>query len=127
MLILKPNDWFDLNKLGLVAAFFISIFMLFFAIEGWIILALETCLFFYGYFLYRKIKYNKSFTVLINQENKWFVRCKEDNTELLLNDYWILKGHIFIWLKGSKNSISLMLSRSIIGANKFSQIRAQVK
>lgn len=127
MLTLKASEWFDLNRLGLLASFILSIFMLFFPIDIWVIFALEVCLFLYMYFLYRNIYLNKSFALMINNENKWFVHFQENKIEVVVKDYWLLKGQIFIWLKGSKKSISLVLSRSIIGANKFSQIRAKIK
>lgn len=81
----------------------------------------------YGYYLFRRINSYKKTVVLLNDENKWFLKESENTYKIRLKDYWILNKHLFIWLKGSNKSISLMISRSIIGPHNYSLIRSKLK
>ena len=127
MLKIKSSEWFDLNKFGVIFTLLLMLFVLFFNINTAIILVFELLLFLYLYTLYRSIHHNKSVTISINIENKWFAEAGGEVSVMTLKDYWLQTGRIFIWLKGSDKSISLLVSRSIIGAQKFSQLRAKIK
>ncbi|MBL4661527.1 MAG: hypothetical protein JKY19_14305 [Alcanivoracaceae bacterium] len=126
MLKIKSNEWFDLNKLGVIFTLLLMLFVLFFNVNIVIILVFELLLFLYLYTLYRSIGNNKSVTISINVENKWFVEERGEMKAMILKDYWLQTGRIFIWFKGSDKSISLLVSRSIIGVQTFSQLRAKI-
>lgn len=126
MLILKAEQWFDLNKLGLVVTFLIAILVLFYPFNLWVIMLLELSMLAHGYYLYSKIRQLKSGVIMINSDNKWFVRIGKEMHPVDLKDYWLQTERLFIWLQGSKKSISFVITRSIIGAQKFSQLRARI-
>ena len=126
MLILKAEQWFDLNKLGLVVTFLIAVLVLFYPFNLWVIMLLELSMLAHGYYLYSKIRQLKSGVIMINSDNKWFVRIGKEMHPVDLKDYWLQTERLFIWLQGSKKSISFVITRSIIGAQKFSQLRARI-
>ena len=126
MLKINNCEWFDLNKFGMILTFLLMISVLFFHINTLIILLLELLLLLYLYVLYRSVLNNELVTINVNIDNKWFVEQGGEMKAVKLKDYWLQTGRIFIWLKGSDKSISLLVSRSIIGAQKFSQLRAKI-
>ncbi|MBL4772938.1 MAG: hypothetical protein JKX98_04875 [Alcanivoracaceae bacterium] len=87
---------------------------------------LELSMLAHGYYLYSKIRQLKSGVIMINSDNKWFVRIGKEMHPVDLKDYWLQTERLFIWLQGSKKSISFVITRSIIGAQKFSQLRARI-
>jgi len=126
MLKINNSEWFDLNKFGITLTFLLMLLVLFFHINALIILLFELLLLLCLYTLYRSVHNNKLVTISINIDNKWFVEEDGEMKAVSLKDYWLQTGRIFIWLKGSDKSISLLVSRSIIGAQKFSQLRAKI-
>jgi Ca2+/Na+ antiporter len=126
MLKIKVDQWFDLNILGVLLAFVIMFAVLFYNLKVYLIILLESLTCIYAYYLYKKIHGNKSSSLLINNENKWFIQIGSDRYSVDVKDFWLLTGWIFIWLKGSNKSISFVVSRSIIGAEKFSLLRSKL-
>jgi hypothetical protein len=127
MIILKSNRFYDTNKIGVIFVFvciFIvsiqstSVLLKFFLITGF------SC---YNYYLFQLIKKYKNINLMLNDENQWILDSSINLYKLEIKDYWILKKYLFIWLKGSNKSISLMLSRSIIGEQQFSLLRSKLK
>jgi len=127
MLIIKHNEIFDLNKVGLVATLIIAVFAMFYPVLMGIKLLIELFLGVYGYYLFTQIHLNKSLSVYINSENQWFSEIDKEMIPLELKDYWLQTDRLFIWLKGSKKSVSFVVSRSIIGAQKFSQLKTKIQ
>lgn len=126
MLKIKVDQWFDLNKLGILLAFVIMFVVLFYNLKLYLIIFLESLICIYAYYLYKKIQVNKFSSLLITNENKWFIQVGSDRYSVNVKDFWLLTGWIFIWLKGSNKSISFVVSRSIIGAEKFSLLRSKL-
>jgi hypothetical protein len=81
----------------------------------------------YIYYLFSKIKTYKSTKLLLNDDGHWYLEDVGITVKVELKDYWIVKKHLFIWLKGANKSISIMISRSIIGEQKFSLLRSKLK
>ena len=126
MIKINHKQWFDLNYLGLLLILIMVIISLMFSLKFSTILILNLLYLTFGMALYKQIQKTKDFDLILNSENQWFV---QDNNELLpveLKDYWLHTGRMFIWLKGPKKSISFMVSRSIIGAETFSQLRSRM-
>lgn len=126
MIKINHKQWFDLNYLGLLLILIMVIISLMFSLKFSTILILNLLYLTFGMALYKQIQKTKDFDLILNSENQWFV---QDNNELLpveLKDYWLHTRRMFIWLKGPKKSISFMVSRSIIGAETFSQLRSRM-
>jgi hypothetical protein len=127
VLILKPDNYKDINKLGMLivftCVFLISIQSISISLK--LILIIVLC--FYNYYLYIKIKAFKNAKILINDEGHWFLEDATSTIKVDLKEYWIVEKHLFIWLKATNKSISLMISRSIIGEQKFSLLRSKLK
>jgi hypothetical protein len=126
MLKIKQQHWVDLNKLGvlltcimLVIGFFLTIDLVYRLIFNGLIIII-------GFYLYKRIHDNKEYSIMINNENLWFLYCDDINIAVDLKDYWIQSERLFIWLKGSNKSLSFMVSRRIIGAELFSQLRTRM-
>jgi c-di-AMP phosphodiesterase-like protein len=126
MLKLIRQECFDLNTLGFIFVFILFIFAMFYSLPLSIILAIEILLGLVALFLFKQLHSNKYISILINTENQWFVESAGETTAVQLKDYWVFSGLIFFWLKGEKNSVSFVVTRSIIGAPKFSQLRAKI-
>jgi len=124
MLKLKAHECIDLNIIGLMCTGIIAFIIVFFPLSWKLILLLEVFLLLYAFYLLNRVKSNQYASVLINIDHKWFVSIGSVSQEVNLKDYWILSGLVFFWLKGDKFSVSFVVSRSIIGAQKFSQLRA---
>jgi hypothetical protein len=126
MLILQFKEWYDLTYIGIYFAALLSAYFLFLPINILFIMLLEVSVLLIIYFFYRAIQSNKLFGIMVNTENQWFVQTDDEQLLLELKDYWLVAGFIFLWLKGSNKSVSIMVSRSIIGAEKFSQLRTKI-
>ncbi len=126
MIKIKHNQWFDLNQLGLLLVLVMMFLTAFFNLEILVILVLELLYLFGGIYLYKKIQQNKCLDIVLKLDNQWFLEYNNQNMPVELKDYWLHTSKIFIWLKGSKKSISFMVSRSIIGAENFSQLRSKM-
>jgi len=87
---------------------------------------LELFLIGYGAYLYLTIKRYKNTSIMVNSEEKWFIEWNGTTNPAQLKDYWFLKQYLFIWVKGKENSVSFVVTRSIIGEQKFSQLRALI-
>ncbi|VAW34153.1 hypothetical protein MNBD_GAMMA01-173 [hydrothermal vent metagenome] len=127
MLKISSGQWFDLNKLGLGVICVIALLVLFYPFNLWIILLLELILAANAYYLVINIHRNKNLSIILNSDDQWFLELNGDMFACELKDYWLQTGQIFIWLKGSNKSVSFILMRSIIGSQKFSQLRTQIK
>ncbi|MFK8011317.1 MAG: hypothetical protein AB8B80_04700 [Marinicellaceae bacterium] len=127
MIKIHQEEIFDLNKVGLILTVLIGFFMLLNPIQWTYLLVLELVLLGYGFYLLKTIKNNKNVAIFINKENKWFVEKDGKMQHIILKDFWFLNQLIFLWVKGKKNSVSFVVTRSIIGAEKFSQLRALIK
>ncbi len=126
MLFIYPKDWFDVNKIGLGVIAICVLIVLFLNQPWWFTLLAEIILLAYSYFLMQKIKRYKSSIILVNSENQWVIEQDKQRFEVELKDYWIMTGYLFLMLKGENKSVSIMLSRRIIGAVNFSQIRTKI-
>ena len=126
MLIINQNQWFDVNVLGLILIGVMGMLGCFFTVDILIIVVYEMFLLVFGMYLLKCYQNNKNYKILINNENSWFIQQDNERFAVDLKDYWIQTSRIFIWLKGPNKSVSLMLSRSIIGAELFSQLRTKI-
>ncbi len=126
MLKINQDQWFDLNNWGLILIAVMMFMSVFFDLNFLTIVLFEVFLFICGLYLFLRIAKNKNMSLILNSDNKWFVQLNDEMIAVELQDYWLQTGRIFIWLKGSKKSVSLMLSRSIIGAETFSQLRSKI-
>lgn len=126
MLKINSNQWFDLNILGLIFILIIMILIGIFNIGLTIVLSLEVLLLVGELYLFRRIQQNKNTDLILNNENKWFIQKDGEMLSVELKDYWLQTNKIFIWLKGSNKSISIMVTRSIIGAENYSQLRTKI-
>ena len=127
MLKIKSNDFLDLNRFGQFFFIFQMFFMLFAGLSGWLLVAIEIVLVVIFYFLSRKISSNYGAEFWVNQQNQWICKQGQNQHDVSVKDYWITRGYLFIWLKGSTKSVSIMLSRSIIGAQRYSQLLVLIK
>ena len=127
MIKFKPNEIFDLNKVGLWISILIALLMVLYPIKLMYLIPIEMILLCYGYYLYKGIKKYKDSAIVINKHDKWFVDNKTEMHPVILKDYWLLKQYIFFWAKGPKTSVSFVVTRSIIGPQRFSQLRALIK
>lgn len=127
MIKFDPDEIFNLDKIGLWLTILIAVLLLVYPITLTNLLILETLLSGYGYYLFNRINRNKNIAIIINKQDKWFVETNGEMNPIDLKDYWLLKQYIFFWAKGTKNSVSFVVTRSIIGAKKFSQLRALIK
>ena len=123
---IKSNHWFDLNFIGIAFAVLISVLVLFYHIAIIYKVLIELFLFVTIYTLNRNIKLNQATVIVINSENKWFVEQDGKIFAVEVNDYWLHTKRIFIWLKCSKKSLSIVINRHTIGAERFSQLRAKI-
>ncbi len=126
MLFIYPKDWFDVNKIGLGVIAICALIVLFLNQPWWFTVLAEIILLAYSYFLMQKIKRYKSSLILVNSENQWVIEQDNQRFEVELKDYWIMTEYLFLMLKGENKSVSIMLSRRIIGAVNFSQIRTKI-
>lgn len=127
MILINSKEFIDINKIGLVFVMFCMIIILISPIYL-IIKILAICfLIVSGYYLKLRIRKFHSSTFLLNEERQWLIQINDENIKMELKEYWLFPKHIFIWLKGSNKSISIMLSRSIIGEQKYSLIRSKLK
>lgn len=126
MLKINHNQWFDLNQLGLLLILVMMFLTAFFNLESLLILVLELLYLFSGIYLYKKIQQYKYLDIILKSDSQWFLEYNNARVPVELKDYWLHTGKIFIWLKGSKKSISFVVSRSIIGAENFSQLHSKM-
>lgn len=126
MIKINHNQWFDLNYLGFVLIILMVIVTLMFNLKITTILILEFLYLIGGLYLYKQIQNNKTFELIVKSDSQWFIEHNNKMTPVVLKDFWLHTGRIFIWLKGPKKSISFMVSRSIIGAEIFSQLRSKI-
>ena len=126
MLFFYPKDWLDVNKIGLVFIGLSGLLIPFLSMPWWLKVIVELLLFAYLYYLFKQIKQYQKAIILVNSENQWALELDKKRFEVEVKDYWILTGFIFLMLKGSNKSVSIMLSRRIIGAVNFSQIRTKI-
>jgi Ca2+/Na+ antiporter len=126
MLKINPSQRFDLNILGVVIIILMIVFGFFYTIEWVKFLIYILILICFACYLVYQIYKNKNVSIMISNEGLWFILYNDDSYAVELRDYWIQTNKIFIWLKGSNKSISFMVSRSIIGAKSFSQLRTKI-
>lgn len=126
MLTIEKKQWFDLNKLAYVLIVIMAILIGFSSITWLLKIVIAGILLIMFYVIFHHIKKNKIEKITINTDNQWFVQQQAETLSVVLKDYWILSNRLFIYLKGSKISLSIVLSRSIIGAEKFSQLRSKL-
>ena len=126
MLKIKQNQWFDLNSIGIYLIVIMFIVGFFLKISIVYMLVFDSLLIVFGLYLYKRIQINKDYSIMVNNENLWFIYYKDKDIAVELKDYWIQSERLFIWLKGSNKSLSFMVSRRIIGAELFSQLRTKM-
>ena len=126
MLKIKQNQWFDLNILGVFLLLIMWIIGLVTKIALIHTLIFNGLLIVFAIYLYKSIYRNKKYSIMVNSENIWFLYHEDKNTAVELKDYWIQSERLFIWLKGSNKSLSFMVSRRIIGAELYSQLRTKM-
>ncbi|HFC29890.1 MAG TPA: hypothetical protein ENJ44_02480 [Oceanospirillales bacterium] len=133
MILIKPESWFDLNKLALGLLIVMAVIVLFYPIKIFFIIILELIFLSLVFFFLKKIKQHQSISILLNDEGKWFIQrtgeTQNNNSQMQaveLKDYWIIANKLCFWLKGSNISLALVLSRRIIGATNYSKIRSML-
>ena len=126
MLKIKQNQWFDLNILGVFLLLIMWIIGLVIKIAIIYALIFNGLLIVFAIYLYKRIYRNKKYSIMVNSEKSWFLYYEDKNTAVELKDYWIQSERLFIWLKGSNKSLSFMVSRRIIGAELYSQLRTKM-
>ena len=127
MIKIKQEEIFDLNKIGLYLSLFIALIMVLYPIKLLYLILIEVFLLSYGYYLHVCIKQKHGISIMINTQEKWYVEQGGVMSLVSLKDYWFLKQYLFIWAKGKEKSVSFVVTRSIIGEQKFSQLRALIK
>lgn len=127
MIAIKSEELFDLNKIGLYVTLLIAILILFNPMKLIYLIILEMVLCAFGYFLYDCVNRNKHTSVMINNQDKWFVSSNDELSPVEIKDFWMLKQYLFIWVNGAEKSVSFVVTRSIIGEHKFSQLLAKIK
>ncbi|HHL31462.1 MAG TPA: hypothetical protein ENJ41_02675 [Oceanospirillales bacterium] len=127
MFEIKACEWFDLSKLGLYLSLVIVIALLMYPLDILIKVLLILSLLIYAYYLLSSLLQYRNASILLNREHEWFIKCGEDLSLVELKDYWLQTKRLYIFLKGKDKSVSIAISRSIIGAQRFSQLRAQLK
>jgi len=126
MLKLKATEIFDLNIIGLLFIVVVAILILFFQLDWVFVAIVEVTLVVYAWFLNSKINKNRAISIVVNSENQWFIERDQQLYAMSFKDYWLFSSRIFICLKGKKNSVSFVVTRSIIGAQNFSQLHAKI-
>lgn len=126
MLKLTRNECFDINILGFLFIVMLFILVLFYSLPLSLIVGIQFILGIIAVLLFKQMQNNKYISILINSEDLWFVESGGETTAVQLKDYWIFSGLVFFWLKGDKNSVSFVVTRSIIGAPKFSQLLTKI-
>ncbi len=126
MLIFYPKDWFDVNKIGVVVIGISGLVAPFLTMPWWLTLIVELVLFSYLYYLIKQIKQYQKTIILVSSENQWVLEQNKQRFDVEVKDYWVLTGYLFLWLKGSNKSVSIVVARRIIGAVNFSQIRTKI-
>lgn len=122
MIALQSDEYFDLNKLGLLVSVLVVILTLTLNIS-WILKVLSVIyIFLYDIWLFKKIQKNKSIVLSLETSGRWQIKRDDKLTEVKLNDFWKFSGFLCLWLKGEQESLSIVVSRRIIGAQKFSII-----
>ncbi len=126
MLFFYPKDWFDVNKIGVVVIGISGLLVPFLAMPWWLTFVVELLFLGYLYYLIKQIKQYQKVVILVNNENQWALEQNKQRFDVEVKDYWVLTGYLFLWLKGSNKSVSIVFSRRIIGAVNFSQIRTKI-
>jgi hypothetical protein len=126
MLRIKQQYWFDLNKLGILLVSLMLVIGFFLVIDVEFKLMFNGLLIIISFYLYKRIQKNQEYSIMVNNENLWFLTYNDKSIAVDLKDYWIQSERIFIWLKGSNKSLSFMVSRRIIGVELFSQLRTKM-
>jgi hypothetical protein len=126
MLLFYPKDWFDVNKIGVAILGVSGLIVPFLTMPWWLMLIVELLLLYYLYYLLKQIKQYQKAIIIVNNENQWALEQNKQRFDVEVKDYWFLTGYLFLWLKGSNKSVSIVLSRRIIGAVNFSQIRTKI-
>ncbi len=123
MIVINKDEWFDLDLCAIGLTISSSIFVFFLKIDTYwqylLLLALIVCLVLF----YRKIQSNKNINIHVNKQ-QWYVEWQGQLWPVILKDYWRGSKFLCISLRGSEKSISLLVRRSIIGQEKFSQLHA---
>jgi hypothetical protein len=127
MFEIKACEWFDLNKLGLYLSSVVAIIILIYPLDTLLKVLLLSSLIIYAYYLLSSLLKYKNFSILLNNDNEWFIKSGENISSVELKDYWLQTKRLYIFLKGKDKSVSIAVSRSIIGPQRFSQLRAQLK
>ena len=127
MLKINSENWFDLNKVGIFLVLVFIVLFLFVSAPIFIKLIIEAFLIVCLYLLIKKITRNNTNAIMVNSENQWFVESHDETIAVELKDYWLHTQRIFIWLHGSNTSLSLVLTRRIIGEQNFSLLRSKIQ
>lgn len=127
MLKIKSNEYLDLNRLGQFFVIFQMIFLLITGLHIGLLIAVELFLFFAFYILSGKIQSNYGCEFWLNLESNWLCKQSGKDYEVNIKDYWITGKFIFIWLYGPTKSVSFVLSRSIIGSQRYSKILSLIR
>lgn len=126
MIKLKNNQWFDLTKFGLLLMLLLMVLGLLFNLDVLVLVIYELILILLAAYLYIRVGIYKNIEIMVNKENQWYILNANETFAVKLKDYWIQTGRVFIWLQGSNKSISIVVSRSIIGAENYSQLRTKI-
>ena len=126
MILIKPKQWFDLNKLALGFIVVIGVIVIFYSISLVYKILIESFLFTFFVFITKKIQSHENLVILLNNEGFWLLKEQDETEKVEVKDYWIVADKLFFWLKGSNKSLAFMLSRRIIGAQNYSKIRSLI-
>lgn len=123
MLIINDDEWFNLDHCAVGLILVLLIFVQFLKISTlWYGLLLLFLILLLGYF-YQKIRSNTKLNIHITKQ-QWFIDFEGQLHPVRLKGYWWQTQFACISLHGPEKSISFLVRRSIIGAEKFSQLNA---
>ena len=127
MIKLESKEYLDLNFIGLMVSILILTCILSINID--IFLKLFSCFYvlLFDLWLVKQIKQNQNIDVILTSKGNWQLKSDNKLNEVELKDFWKLRGFACLWLKGEGESLSILVSRSIIGIDKFSRLNIQIK
>lgn len=127
MTTISASEFLDLNKLGIAFSVPIALFVLSLNIALIYKLLCVAYLLVYGFWLWKKAQKAKNLHLLLTPNGDWQFRKNDEVLSAELKDYWKLKGFLCVWLQAEGESLSILVSRSIIGAEKFSKLFIHLK
>ena len=123
MLTITDNEWFDLHHFAMVLTsmllFFVAVIQTPVSVKLIFLAFLLLCLVYF----FRRIKYYIGTNICVIN-HQWFIRKQDRLIKVDVHHHWLQTRFLCISLRGSENAISFVIARSIIGPERFSQLRA---